>query len=129
MNELNVFYYELGTHSDGSSEYPNLIFGSSDPAHRTVYFTPGLYEDYSYGVIYKLHHNNPMFQNIHEIRLYNSANDYMGSMTPRHNTDDPLQYFECELNGDFFTPGTNAIHAEVIDHAGNTFHTSKTYYV
>ena len=108
-------YWELGLR-DGIG---TLLFGSNNPEHRTLYFTPGyVLEDLSES--YYITNDFLFLESVERIMLYNSSNCYIGDMI-LDSTTTPFNYYKFELSDGSVPEGLSYVKAEVIDKAHNTY--------
>jgi len=113
QGETKNNYWELGK----TAEAGNILFGSTNSEHRTVYFSPGyLYNSSSSS--YYVEYGCLFLHNIKQIKLYNASNFYLGDMILDPTTL-PYPYYYFELESLHFSKGLTQIKAEIIDYADN----------
>ncbi|MBA7517955.1 hypothetical protein ES705_10020 [subsurface metagenome] len=114
--ETKVNYHMLGE----TGNFRNFMFGTSNPEHRTLYFTLG-YEIINVGDSeYYISSQFPSPLNkIRQIELYNQTNSKIGAMNLDYSSE-PIRYFTIELDSKYFNEGFNWIKAIITDQADNS---------
>ncbi|KKN06626.1 hypothetical protein LCGC14_1075340, partial [marine sediment metagenome] len=105
----------------------NLMFGTSNPEHRTLYFTPG-YVYNSSSNSYYVDNGFLFLHNIERIKLFNASNFYLGDMVYNPTTL-PHPTYTFELNSKDISDGFSFVKAEVWDKANHNYTTLQTVFV
>ncbi|GAH47986.1 unnamed protein product, partial [marine sediment metagenome] len=112
LGETTENYWKLGM----SGRFSNILFGTSDPEHRSLYFTPGYIEDNGN---YHVEHGFMFLHNIKQIKLYDFADSLLGEMKLENQTG-IFPCYKIELDPSWFSEEYELIKAVIMDKADNT---------
>ena len=114
LGETKSEYWILGK----TSSFGNIMFGTANPEHRTLYFTPGYVKDNVYDNNFYVEHEHLLLHNIKAVEIYNRSDELIGCMTLSP-TSEFFPYYALELNSNDFNEEYNWIYARIVDKADN----------